>query len=319
MVAGEGLRLRAVEVRLSAKPEDGDVYPSPSGGGKLALSKNGLLKLSSAKGIVWDPVGSRMTGDAPACEACTTLAARNGRPPICPHNVGFRSVGAWLDPLGSWEVHSATKYWEWDAELAEVRRLYRKQVDEGKITLDQFEIKVQDEFHKRVRDRFSLAESKAMLRVIRQIGVKAAYSPAELAKSFLCPRVEPDISIEDARRRGMASAAQIFAAATASPLALPAVDFSHAVDHMNGDDAASEAEGDPAPETPTEEPEAEQQPAGQPEAAETVVCEDCGRDLAPSVLAFCRSPRGQELFGGAVFCFTCQEKHRGTRRNGGAR
>lgn len=256
--ASEGMRLRAVEVRLSPKPDDGDVYPAPSGGGKLALAKNGLLKLSSARGIVWSPELSRMLSDAPPCEACTTTAMRLGRQPMCPHNVGFKAVGAWLDPTGQWESHFSTRYWCWDEELAEVKRLYRKQIADGKITEAQYDLKVEDEFNKRFRDRMGLAETKAMLRVIRQIGVKAAYAPQELNKGFLCVRVEPDMSVEEARRRGMASAAQIFGAATQPLLALPAPDFSHATEAAGPDDDESEAQQG------TEE---NQEAAGQPSAS----------------------------------------------------
>jgi hypothetical protein len=324
--ASEGMRLRAVEVRLSTKPDDGDVYPAVGGGGKLSLSKNGLLKLSSAKGIIWSPTDSRMVPDAPPCEACVTVAMRLGRQAMCPHNVGFRAVGAWLDPAGQWEVHYATRYWCWDEELAEVRRLYRKQVQEGRIDQAQYDLKVEDEFNKRFRDRFTLAETKAMLRVIRQIGVKPAYSPQELNKGFLCVRVEPDMSVEEARRRGMASAAQIFGAATQPVAALPLPDFSQATEAAGPDDDEPEPEqgeqqepaGQPAP------PESEETQPGQQgqmplqNESDQVSCDDCGTAVADNVVAYCQSARGRQQFGGRNYCFRCQDKHRGGARRGAA-
>ena len=324
MFASEGMRLRAVEVRLSPKPDDGDVYPAVGGGGKLSLSKNGLLKLSSAKGIIWSPTESRMVADAPPCEACVTTAMKLGRQSMCPHNVGFRAVGAWLDPAGQWEVHFATRYWCWDEELAEVRRLYRKQAQDGRIDQAQYELKVEDEFNKRFRDRFTLAETKAMLRVIRQIGVKPAYSPQELNRGFLCVRVEPDTSVEEARRRGMASAAQIFGAGTQPVAALPAPDFSQATEAAGPDDdleaqqepEANDGGADESPESAAGG-QTGQMPLG--DENEQVRCDDCGAEVPDNVVAYCQSASGRQQFGGRNYCFRCQDKHRGAARKGAAR
>jgi hypothetical protein len=307
--ASEGMRLRAIEVRLSPKPEDGDVYPSPSGGGKVALSKNGLLKIASAKGIVWSSTDSKMVSDAPPCEACVQAAGALQRPAMCPHNVGFKAVAAWLDPAGQWETHYASRYWCWDEELREVKRLYKKQVAEGRIPESEYDARVADEFHKRFRDRFSLAETKAMLRVIRQVGVKAAYAPQELARGFLAVRVEPDMSVEEVRRRGMASAAEIFGAATAPQPALPPPDFSKATDLGPGDNG-----GDEEQQPPTDEPgervdpdTGEVTPAeGQQGFDDMVLCFACQGQLTPKELAFCQSERGRKQFGGRNLCYQCQ-------------
>ena len=240
--AGDGMRLRPVFVQLSQSPDDGDVYPAPSGQGKVALTKQGLLKLAEAKGVIWSDAHSKRVDDAPPCEACTEKAADTGRKVFCPHNVGFKAVCAWLDAAGQWQPHYATRYWCYDEELAEVERVYRKQLADGKIKADQVAPKVRDEFNKRYKDRLALAETKAKLRAIREIGVKAAYAPAELARGFLALRTEPDISDEEAKRRGMASAAQIFGPVldAASFAALPAPDFEHAVDSSEGADDGEE-------------------------------------------------------------------------------
>lgn len=260
--AGDGMKLRAVIERLSTNPEDGDVYTAIGGGGKLSLSKNGLLKISSAKGIVWSPTESKFVSDVPPCEGCVATALKLNRQPVCPHNIAYRAVGAWLDPVGQWEVHSATKAWAWDEEIDEVKRLYRKQVESNKLNETAFEQRVQDEFRKRFRDRFSLAETKAKLRVVREVGVKAAYTAAEIQKGFLCLRVEPDISVEEARRRGMASAAQIFGAATAMP-ALPQPDFTQ-VQELNGEEPEPATTTDYQP--PTEEAGGEDPWTNEPDA-----------------------------------------------------
>lgn len=322
--AGDGMRLRAVEVRLSTQRDDGDVYLAPSGGGKLALSKNGLLKLSSAKGIIWSPTESRMLNDAPPCEACVTAAMRLGRQPMCPHNVGFKAVGAWLDPAGQWEVHYATRYWCWDEELAEVKRLYRKQLKAGRINEAEYEQRVEDEFNKRFRDRFTLAETKAMLRVIRQIGVKPAYSPDELKKGFLCVRVEPDMSVEEARRRGMASAAQIFGAATQQTPALPEPDFSQATEAPGPDDNghAQGAQSAPSETAEDAEPdwfgEREGGSEGEADQPDEVRCDECDEPLPDSVVTFCQSARGRQLYRGANLCYRCQQKRKTAQKGGAA-
>ena len=341
--ATEGMRLRAVVVALSPSPDDGDVYPSPSGGGRLALSKNGLLKLASAKGIIWDADGSRMLGDAPPCEACTTAAMAAGRQSMCPHNVGFRAVGAWLSPTGQWEVHSASKYWSWDEELAEVRRLYRKQILEKRISQAEYDRRVEDEFNKRFRDRFSLAETKAKLRVVREIGVKAAYSREEIARPFVSYHVEPDTSADEIRRRAMASASQIFGTPVRLPAAGPMAaleagpDFGSAQDLPDNGEESPAPTPQPAPSAPAaaagptttpervpggdddppeqdadwaEDPNAAPSPQPQDGPADGVVCADCGRSVPANVLAYCQSARGQQDLGGQIVCYACQKKRK---------
>ena len=315
--AGAGMRVRAVAVQISPKAEDGDVYPAPSGGGKVALAKNGLLKIASAHGIIWDPVGSRMLSDAPPCIACVETGQRLGRPPFCAHNLGFKAVGAWLNATGQWEVHCATRYWSWDEELAEVQRVYRKQLRDGRITEPEFDSRVQEEFQKRFRDRFTLVETKAMLRVVRQIGIKPAYLPGELTKPFLAVHVEPDITVEEARRRGMASAREIFGAEMqlpSLPAGLPSPDFSRATEVPSG--AEGDDNGSPAAEEPAaaeqasqEEPPADAEQAEFPPAASGVVCDwqGCGEVLTDRIVAYCQGPVGQKKFSGKSYCW----KHQG--------
>lgn len=276
---GDGLLVRAVYEQLSAKPEDGDVYPAIGRPGELSISKIGLLKLASAKGVIWSPVESRVVDDAAPCSACVDRAMQRNQRPICPHNIGYRAVGAWLDATGSWEIHSATKYWNWDEELEEVRRTYRNQLRNNKITEAQFDAKVQEEFNKRFRDRYSLAETKAKLRVVREIGIKPAYTPQELAKGFIAVRVEPELSRTQAQQRGLQSAAQIFGTHTAADA--PGLDFSHATELPDEEAVGASALGaeeqpvappsevvPPASPEPEPQPPAETKPDPQTQAAQ---------------------------------------------------
>jgi hypothetical protein len=158
--------------------------------------------------------------------------------------------------------------------------------------------------------------------VIRQIGVKPAYSPQELNKGFLCVRVEPDMSVEEARRRGMASAAQIFGAATQPVAALPMPDFSQATEVTgpddNGDDSG-EAEGvaisEPeasGPEGPQGDGSLDRLPmAGEqaaPQQGGARKCDLCDNTVSAPVVRYCQSPAGAQRFGGAVLCLACQKK-----------
>ncbi len=223
--AGDGMRLRPVFVALNPDPNGGDVY---SREGKLALTKIGLLKLSEAKGIIWDAELSRRTNDAPPCEAC----AEKGRP--CNHNTGFKAVGAWLDATGQWQRHSATKYWLYDEELAEVERTSRNP---------------EQEFARRLRVRHELAETKAKLRVIREIGVKAAYTAAELQKGFLCLRVEPDLTPEQVQQQALTSSSLLYGTPSAPALPVPEPALSGATE-LPDDDGPIDVE---PTEVPTEQ------------------------------------------------------------------
>lgn len=250
--APDGLQLRAVIVQVSPNPDDGDVYKSPAGGGQLALSKQGLLRIAEAKGVVWSAEHSRRVDDAPPCEACTAKAARQGRTiSTCPHNCGFKAVGAWLDLSGQWRSAYATRYWLYDEELAAVRRLYEKQVAANRIKASQLEEKIEAEISKRFADRHALAETKAKLRVVREVGIKAAYSPQELKKGFLCIRAEPALTAAEVKSRALASAAEIFggfAQELPPPSALPGPDFEE-MDHVTPGDAAEPETVDRVPET----------------------------------------------------------------------
>jgi hypothetical protein len=50
-----------------------------------------------------------------------------------------------------------------------------------------------------------------------------------------------------------------------------------------------------------------------------VRCDDCNAELPANVVAFCQSPRGRQLFGGANYCFACQRKRQPRAGRGGTR
>ena len=316
LFANEGMRLRAIVVNLSTKPEDGDVYKAIGGGDGVSLSKIGLMKLASAKGVVWSPECG-FVDDVSACEACTTRAMQLNQRPLCPHNVAYRASAAWLDPTGTPEIHSATKAWCWDEERTEVERLYTKQVDSGRLKKEYLEKRIEEEFNKRFRDRYSLAETKAKLRVIREIGVKPVYTPAEINKGFLIPRVEPDLSPEEARRRAMSSASQIFSA-PALPSNLPPIDFSQAKELKDEPEQQEQAPAAAAPPAQTPPPPDEQGASQEGEGPdeEMVVCgwKGCGEILGQDVIGWCDSPKGKQLYDGQRFCRAHQREYEAQKK-----
>lgn len=343
IVASEGMRLRAVEIRLSADPTDGDVYPAIGRQGQFSLGKNGLMKISSGKGIIWSANDCGAVSDAAPCNACVEKALQmNRQHAICPHNIGYRAVAAWLDPSGQWETHAATKYWNWDEELEEVRRTYRKQLRENRITQEQYDAKVTEEFNKRFRDRFSLAETKAKLRVIREIGVKSTYSPQDLQKGFLCVRVEPDLTGAETRQRGMASAAEVFGKSEAIDAEFQQVrppDFAHASDLPDEPEqqeqpttaAAPPAQAQPrVGEEVNRDLNAQQgdaqnrneafdqahQPTEEQQDEEMVVCgwKGCGEILGQDVIGWCDSPKGKQLYDGQRFCRAHQREYEAQKK-----
>jgi hypothetical protein len=325
--AGTGLRLWATMVTLSPIPDDEDVYPAIGRPGKLSLSKKGLLTLSSYRGVVWSEAHSHALSDAPPCQACVEVAIRLGRQePLCSHNVGFKAVAAWLSPAGNWEVHYGTKYWLWDEELAEVQRVYRKQIAEGKLNEAHFDQRVEEEFRKRFRDRLAQVDTKAKLRVVRELGIKAAYTAAELARPFLCVRVEPDTSPEEVRRRGMASASEIFGASLTSLPALPGVDFARATESRapdeedeNGGDAGQPEHAAPLSAEAAPGPAPPEQPELPAEGGEAVVCEcGCGEVLPDNIVAYCQSAKGRKEFGGKNLCWASQGRMRAGVKGGSA-
>lgn len=172
-------------IKLSPDPDDRDVYPQ---GKRFALTKDGLLKLSSCAGVQWD-------------------YSFSGRidPMNNPDYIAYRVVGAvqrldgsWLPLQGAYDLDfvvieeqafegkkESTKSWKsngWDKFTpAQREAACRKLAHEDVLAIR--------------RHKVARCETGAMLRAIRGLlNVKGTYSAAELQKPFVIARLvfQPD-------------------------------------------------------------------------------------------------------------------------------
>ncbi len=353
------LRFRAVEVRLDPDVNRGDCYAAPgtkwvrergvSVPALVAPSKPGLLKIASAAGLIIDARNShRITPDA--CERCiemaqaTQQAARCGD---CPSrfDTAYQYIGAVRTDTG-WRIVKASYEWNLDAQRRKLVREGKKKLakarDEGKA----FDVEehVEDRLDQIIAERYGLAETKALLRLVRAIcHLRQAYTREEMARPFVVVRTElaPDYADPETRRalaaKAISSGAEIFGPADdeRSVTHVPPVEV---VDDLASEPDFTDAEvhaeevGDDDVETPISvtgpiEHEdlgadalvgAVAEPAPAADAVDSTpaagACDDCGAPLTPAVVAYCQSPRGKATFGGSSYCYACQKKHRPSRK-----
>jgi len=357
------LRFRAVEVRLDPDVQRGDCYAAPGTKwtkerrtGELlpvlvAPSKPGLLKIASAAGLIIDPRNShRITPDA--CERCiemaqaTQQAARCGD---CPSrfDTAYQYIGAVRTDTG-WRIVKASYEWNLDAQRRKLVREGKKRLAKAQEEGKSFDVDghVEDRLDQIIAERYGLAETKALLRLVRAIcHLRQAYTREEMARPFIVVRTElaPDYADPETRRalaaKAISSGAEIFGPAEDErhlvhvPKAEVVEDLASEPDFTDAEVRAEEAADDDldAP-VPTIDPgvpndldadalteaaaepvavEVPDQPAPAPAAG---TCDDCGASLTPAVVAYCQSPRGQATFGGASYCYACQKKHRPARK-----
>jgi hypothetical protein len=373
------LRFRAVEVRLDPDANRGDCYAAPGTRwtkdrrtGELlpthvAPAKPGLLKIASATGLVIDPHNSRRI-KPDSCERCIDMARATGqavRCGDCPsrYDVAYQHIGAVRTDTG-WRIVKASYEWNLDAQRRKIVREGKKRLakaqEEGKsFDLDGY---VEDRVDQVITERFGLAETKSLLRLVRAIcHLRQAYLRDEMARPFVVVRTElaPDFADPAVRQalaqKALASGAEIFGpaheetpAATLRGAAVDAhvveqlarePDFSDAevraeeasapVDNEPVTDNGQTHEADeghaPAADLPSQGEPADEAPAGYDtgeapeEEADGVRCDDCNANLPSNVVAYCQSARGRQAFGGANYCFKCQNKHRGKGGKGDAK
>ncbi len=228
------LRLRAVEVRLDPDVHRGDCYAAP--GAKwtrergvsvptlVAPSKPGLLKIASAAGLVIDPVNShRIKPDA--CERCIDMARSTGQAVRCGdcasrYDVAYQHIGAVRTDTG-WRIVKASYEWNLDAQRRKLVREAKKRLAKGRegslpseVELDEY---VEDRLDQIIAERFGLAETKSLLRLVRAIcHLRQAYTREEMGRPFVVVRAElaPDYADPEVRRalaeRALASGAENF-------------------------------------------------------------------------------------------------------------
>jgi hypothetical protein len=358
------LRFRAVEVRLDPSVNRGDCYAAPGTkwtkdrrSGELlpthvAPAKPGLLKIASAAGLVIDPHNScRIKPDA--CERCIDMARATGTAVRCGdcssrYDVAYQYIGAVRTDTG-WRIVKASYEWNLDAQRRKIVREAKKRLAKAQEEGKSFDLEshIEDRLDQVITERYGLAETKSLLRLVRAIcHLRQAYLREEMARPFVVVRTElaPDFADPAVRQalaqKALASGMEIFGpaheetpAATLRATAIHADVVEQLASEPDFTDAETRAEeisaavdddlvpgnghADSADEAaPLQEAPATQleQPATGSNAtegeADAVRCDDCHAVLPANVVAFCQSSKGRQVFDGANYCFACQKKHR---------
>jgi hypothetical protein len=210
------------QVVLSPDTKEGDVYPQQQK--KLALTRQGLMKLANAAGIIWDPNRSRRLDDRTDKDY-----------------VVYQAVGGYKKLDGTPLFMKA----EYDLDF----EVIRDEIEEGyeikrqkwkadaswfkKMTADQQDAYIKkcirrDVLQKR-KHKIKLAETGAMTRVIRGLlNLKATYTVPELKKPFIVVRLvfQPDYDDPEVKSRMAAAAvgavAGVFGPGATQPALPPA-------------------------------------------------------------------------------------------------
>jgi hypothetical protein len=282
----------------------------------------------------------------------TQQAARCGD---CPSrfDTAYQYIGAVRTDTG-WRILKASYEWNLDAQRRKLVREAKKKLAKAQEEGKPFDVEehVEDRLDQIIAERYGLAETKALLRLVRAIcHLRQAYSREEMARPFIVVRTElaPDYADPETRRalaaQAISSGAEIFGPADDGrpvvhvPKAKVVEDLASEPDFTDAEVRAEEAADDVDAALPVTDPigpddlgaealtEAVAEPVAvevpdepeqiEPEPAPTPAagtCDDCGASLTPAVIAYCQSPRGQATFGGANYCYTCQKKHRPARK-----
>jgi hypothetical protein len=171
-------------VQIDPNPDNKEVYPQKGGG--LSLSAIGWKKLADAMGIQWDPkqCGRVDNGqDANRCE--------------------YRMVGRVKSLDGTWRQIIGDKEIRMENVLEELQDNYRdraqKILDDPKEApsfaraFPDPEVWVQEKVRQDAlqikKHLLSRAQTGALARAIKSIGIRETYKPAELAKPFVFPKL----------------------------------------------------------------------------------------------------------------------------------
>lgn len=222
-------RLRVEEVKIDPNPDNGDVYKigSKKVGNNfedvLSLTKNALMKISNAAGIVWN-----------WNETKPITATRD--------YVLYQAVGAFRKPSGEWLPLKASKEIDlttieeetYEANLEKARKLAnsndsKERAKLGSMTPEQWAAaQTKANMIQWRKNKLMRAETGAMLRVVRTLlSIKLQYSPTELKKPFIVPHVDfaPDYNDPEVRKmvinHGIQATASLFGNAAVPQQQLP--------------------------------------------------------------------------------------------------
>jgi len=177
-------------VQIDPDPKNKEVYPQKGGG--LSLSAIGWKKLADAMRIQWIPEECRQTDD--------------GRDP---NRCAYRMVGrvksldgTWRRLIGDKEVQMDVVREELQDSYREKARAYQDDPKDGPAFRRAFptpeaiegwiQEKVRQDALQIRKHRLSRAQTGALARAVKSIGVRETYSAAELAKPFVFPMLVPE-------------------------------------------------------------------------------------------------------------------------------
>lgn len=307
-------QLRVTLVQVNPDPNGGEVFKV---GSKfisqdnfediLSPGKPAIMKISQAAGIVWNWRESRFL--------------RLER-----DYASYEAVGALKMADGSYLVMKATKEIDLAVIEEEVHEANLKKARDSKtklngLTQEQWaQAQTRSNMIQWRKNKAMRAETGAILRVVKALlGMRPQYSPAELRKPFVVPRVEFAPDIRDATVRqallehgmratselfgGSAPPAQMISAPQQPPVAFigdgSGPSWDNAVRTETDDDGGYDGSesAPPAPSAPVSAP----QPQA-PSTTESVdVCEICGRGVSAGVANYSRNH-----FDGRVICMGCR-------------
>jgi len=216
--------VRVETVRVSADPDDGEVYPLSAFGGddnKFSLAKPALNKLAQVAGISFLPQFSGRVDDGSN-----------------PDRVEYRATAIRRKPDG--EPIMACNSFEVDLVNEEntLRKALRKKAKKKGWSREYIEDKVEDMMLKLRKHKVAKADTGAHLRCVRDLlGIKGGYTREELKKEFVVARIDfmPDLSDPRTRElminRGASAMTGLYAGPSggpavghSSPMTRPAVD-----------------------------------------------------------------------------------------------
>lgn len=175
-------------VYIDPNKDNKEVYPQKGGG--LSLSGIGWKKLADAMGIQWDDQASRRLDD--------------GRDP---NRCEVRVVGRIKALDGTWRKIMGDKEIRMENVIEELRDNYREKaqkfLDDPKDGPDfrrtfpnpevWIEEKVRQDALQIKKHILARAQTGAMSRAIKSIGIRETYTPAELARPFVFPKLVAEL------------------------------------------------------------------------------------------------------------------------------
>lgn len=189
-------------VQLSADPNDGDVYAhdntGPGATKKWRPTKQALMKLSVCAGVIWSPTESKRTDngasrDYISYKAVGGIKKADGQPVFfsAEYDIDFEVMKEELIEQYTKKAEQKDKQGEYYKKTAKERQEY-------------VEFCVNRDMIQKRKFKLRLCEAGAMNRVLRMLlGLKQAYTTAELQKPFVMARIvfRPDFTDDAVRKQ----------------------------------------------------------------------------------------------------------------------